>query len=301
MICRVALIVLVVLAAAALAGCANVLRTAYNNVDYALRLMVDEYFDLQAEQTDLLKVQLARFHEWHRREELPTYARLFRGAAERVSRGLERDDVLWAIVEVRGRYRVLVAQAAEESAPVVAMLKPDNFAAIERKFAEVNTKFAREYLAGDQTKRDRARAKWLEERFALFMGDLTGEQRELISRFVRSQPRMIQVRLDDRKRRQQEFVQLIGQYRGSTDLAEQLRGFFVNWERDRGPEHAELTREWEDRLVTLVVELDHTMTAEQRRRVIERFESYAEDCRVLARQGLPLEDARAAVAPEPSR
>lgn len=298
MIRRVAL---AVLAAAALAGCANVLRLAYNNVDYALRLMAHEYFDLRAEQADLFEVQVARLHEWHRREELPTYARLFQGAAERVSRGLERDDVVWAMVEVRGRYRVLVAQAADESAPVLATLKPDNFAAIEKKFAEINTKFAREYLTGDQAKRDRARTKWLEERFELFMGDLTDAQRELISEFVRSQPRMSQMRFDDRKRRQQEFVQLIEQYRGSAELSEQLRSFLVNWERGRGPEHAEFTRAWEDRLVTLIVALDRTLTAEQRRHVVARFESYAEDCRILARQGLPPSDARATVALEPSR
>jgi len=286
---------LVLAAALALAGCGSVMRVVYNNGDFALRVMANEYFDTSGDQQDVLKAQLARFHEWHRREELPAYARMFQGAAERAARGLTREDVTWAIVSVRERYRQVVTQAAEDGAPVIATLKPDNYAALERKFADVNAKFTKDYLAGDQAKRDKARAKGFEERFEWFVGDLTDAQAALILRFVQAQPRMNEVRLADRKRRQQEFVALIRQYQGSPELAERMRVFFVNWERDRGAEHAKLAREWEDRLVDLVLEIDRTLTPDQRARLVGRFESLADDCRVLARQGRPASDTRAAV------
>lgn len=290
--------VLVVVAAGVLAGCGAVMRIAYNNGDFALRLMANDYFDPQGEQQDVLRAQLARFHEWHRREELPVYARTFQSAAERTARGLKPEDVSWAIAEVRARYRVVVAQAADDTAPLVATFRAENYVALERKFAEVNAKFAKDYLAGDQAKRDKARAKWFEERFEWFIGDLTDAQVALLQRFVAAQPRMNEVRLADRKRRQQEFVALIRQYQGSPDLAERLRGFFVNWERDRGAEHAKLAREWEGRLVQLVVELDRTLTAEQRAKLVGRFEMLAEDARVLARQGRPAGENRAAAEAE---
>ena len=286
---------LVLAAAFALAGCGAVVRVAYNNGDFALRVMANEYFDTNGDQSEILKAQLTRFHEWHRREELPAYARMFQSAADRTVRGLTREDVTWAIVSVRERYREVVAQAAEDGAPVIATLKPDNFTALDRKFAEVNAKFTREYLTGDQAKRDRARAKWFEERFEWFIGDLTEQQVAAIHRFVQAQPRMNEVRLADRKRRQQEFVALIRQYQSSPELAERMRSFFVHWERDRGVEHAQLARDWEGRLVDLVLEIDRTLTPDQRAKLVGRFESLADDCRVLARQGRPTGDTRAAV------
>lgn len=289
---------LVALAAVALAGCGAVMRVAYNHGDIALRLMAYEYFDLQGEQSDLFKVQLARFHEWHRREELPQYAAIFQGAGERVARGLKREDVAWALAAVRARYNAVVAQAAEEGAPVIAAFKPENYAALERRFADVNAKFTKDYLTGDQAKRDRARAKWFEERFEFFIGDLTEQQVALITRFVQSQPRMNEVRLADRKRRQQEFVALVRKYQASPELAERLRGFFLNWEGGRGAEHKQFAAEWEQRLIQLVLDIDRTLTPEQRRRLVDRFESLAEDCRVLARQGRPVGDTRAAVTLE---
>jgi hypothetical protein len=285
---------LVLAAVAALAGCGTVMRVVYNNGDFALRVMANEYFDTNGDQEVVLKAQLARFHEWHRREELPAYSQLFQGAAERAARGLGAEDVTWAIASVRSRYRQVVAQAAEDGAPVIATFKPDNYAALDRKFAEVNAKFTKDYLAGDQAKRDRARAKWFEERVEWFVGDLTEQQVAIIHRFVQSQPRMNEVRLADRKRRQEAFVALIRQYQSSPQLAERMREFFVHWERDRGPEHARLAREWEDRLSQLVVELDRTLTAEQRAKLVGRFENLAEDSRVLARQGRPPVETRAA-------
>ena len=285
---------LVLAAALALAGCGSVMRVVYNNSDFALRVMANEYFDTQGDQSETLKVQLARFHEWHRREELPAYARLFQSAGERAARGLKPEDVTWAIAEVRARYRVVVAQAAEDGAPVVATFTAENYTALDRKFADVNAKFTKDYLAGDQAKRDKARAKWFEERAEWFIGDLTDAQVALIQRFVQSQPRMNEVRLADRKRRQQEFVALIREYQKSPELAERMRAFLVDWERNRGPEHARLAREWEGRLAQLVVDLDRTLTPEQRAKLVGRFDGLAEDCRILARQGRPAGDARAA-------
>ena len=285
---------LVLAAALVLAGCGSVMRVVYNNSDFALRVMANEYFDTQGDQSELLKAQLARFHEWHRREELPAYAQLFQGAAERAARGLTAEDVTWAIVSVRERYRLVVAQAAEDGAPVVATFTAENYAALDRKFADVNAKFTKDYLTGDQAKRNRARAKWFEERFEWFIGDLTDAQVALIQRFVQTQPRMNEVRLADRKRRQQEFVALIQQYQKSPELGERMRDFFVYWERDRGAEHAKFAREWETQLVQLVVDIDRTLTPEQRAKLVGRFDSLAEDCRVLARQGRPAADTRAA-------
>lgn len=282
MILRIALLLL---AAAALSGCGSAMRVAYNNGDIALRFIAHDYFDLHGEQSDLLKVQLARLHAWHRREELPRYAAMFNGAADRLDRGLARADVTWAIAAVRERYRVLVEQAADEAAPLLATLRPDNFAALERKLADNNEKFAREFLAGDASKQARARAKRLTGLFADWLGDLTREQEALVAEFVQLQPELNRIRFEDRRRRQHEFVALVRAHQKSPDLAARLRDYLVHWERDRGPEHRRMARDWEERLVTLIVDMDRTLTPKQRAHAVQRFARFADDARILAREG----------------
>jgi hypothetical protein len=288
---------LLVLAAVALSGCGGATRVAYNNGDVALRFIAHDYLDLHGEQSDLLKAQLARLHTWHRREELPRYAALLGGAGDRVARGLSRDDVAWAIAAVRERYRVLIEQAVDEAAPLVATLRPDNFGALERKLAENNEKFAREFLTGDAAKQARARAKRLTGWFEDWLGDLTPEQDALIAQFVQAQPEMDRVRFEDRKRRQHEFVALLRAYQMSPDLAARLRDYFVDWERDRSPEYRRMAREWENRLVTLIVDMDRTLNPGQRTHAVERFAAFADDARLLAREGRP-PGTTAAIPPE---
>jgi hypothetical protein len=280
-------IALALLAAAALSGCGSAVRVAYNNGDIALRFIAHDYFDLHGEQSDLLKAQLARLHAWHRREELPRYAALFNGAADRLDKGLAREDVAWAIASVRERYRALAEQAADEAAPLMATLRPDNFGALERKLAENNEKFAREFLTGDATKQAQARAKRLTGWFEDWLGSLTREQEALVAQFVQLQPELNRIRSEDRKRRQHEFVALLRAHQKSPDLGARLRDFLVNWERERGPEHRRMAREWEERLVTLIVDMDRTLTPKQRTHVVQRFARFADDARILAREGRP--------------
>lgn len=274
-------------AAAALSGCGSAMRVAYNNGDVALRFLAHEYFDLHGEQTDQLKVQLARFHAWHRREELPRYTVLLSGAGERLDRGLAREDVVWAIAALRARFQVTVEQGVDEFAPVAASFRPDNLDALERKFAESNEKFAKEFLSGDPAKQTRARVKRTTGWFDEWLGSVTPEQEALIVRFAQAQPQINQIRLDDRKRRQQAFVRLLRAHRSSPDLAARMREFFLDWERDRGPEYQRQAREWEDRLVTLIVDVDRTLTPKQRSHAVRRFEFFAAEARILARQGQP--------------
>jgi hypothetical protein len=287
---------LFILAAVGLAGCGAVVRVAYNNGDVAVRMMADDYFELDGNQSELFRARLERFHDWHRREELPHYAALFSSTAERLARGLAAEDVTGTIAALRTRYQVLVSQAVDESAPVAATFHAENYAALEKKLSANNAKFAKEYLNGDQAKRDEARVAQFEKRFASFIGKLTPVQRELLVRFVKAQPRMSEVRLKDRERRQQEFIALLKEHRSSPNLAERVRAFFSNWERDRGVEHARLVREWEERFVQLMLDMDRTLTVEQRARAVERLERYAEDFRVLAREGERAGDTRAALS-----
>lgn len=281
------LLILVLAVEAATAGCGSVMRVAYNNGDVAARFKAHEYFDLHGEQSDRLKAQIARFHAWHRREELPRYAALFGDASARLAAGLTRADVAWAIAAVRERYRVTVEQAADEFAPVAATMDPDNLAALERKLAENNEQFARDFLSGDAAKQARARARRLSGWVDDWLGTVTPEQEALIAAFVQAQPELDRVRLEDRRRRQREFVALLRAHGKAPDLAARLRDYLVNWERDRGAEHRRQARAWEDRLVTLIVDLDGSLTPQQRDHVVRRFAFFAAEARVLARQGVP--------------
>ena len=85
-----------------IAGC-TAMPLAYNNADLLVRLRGHQYFDLQGQQEKDFNLRVARFHQWHRTEELPHYESLFRTAGQRIAHGLTKDDVQWAIEALRER------------------------------------------------------------------------------------------------------------------------------------------------------------------------------------------------------
>ena len=80
---------LLLLAAASFAGCSGA-RLAYNNADTVVRWMADDYFALQGPQEEDFEARLARFHAWHRSEELPRYSVLMTTAVRSMTANVTR-------------------------------------------------------------------------------------------------------------------------------------------------------------------------------------------------------------------
>lgn len=271
----------VLAAALALAAC-SALRVTYNNADTVLRYMAWEYFDLDAGQFDEVKAKLASVHEWHRASELPVYAVLARTASQRVAKGLKEDDIAWGISMLRARYRMLAARIAADGAPVFVTLSPEQLVHLEKKLAERNAKFAREFFPGDEKAGLRAQAKTMIDRFEEWTGSLSREQEARIERFVRSHTRYTVLRFEDRARLQRDAVALMRGVRGAAALGPRLAALFSHPDDRRTEDFRRETQRWEADFARLLVELDRTLTAEQRARSVRRLTSYADDFQTLA-------------------
>ena len=272
---------LLAIGALSLAAC-SATRVAYDNADTLLRFMASRYLDLDAAQSEDLTRRIARFHQWHRSNELPAYAALLRSASQRAAAGITAEDVAWGLANVRLRYRRFAAKAAEDAAPVLATLANAQLAALERKFAENNEKYAKEFVPSDDKERRRRQLKRMLERFRDFAGDLTPDQQARIGRFALAHERHVALRFEDRQRLQRELVALLEQRREPQELSRQLAEMFTRPEARRSEEFIEEDTRWEEDLGRLIVDLDRSLSPKQRAHVVRRLSDYAEDFSVLA-------------------
>jgi len=269
-------------ACASLMAACSVTRVGYNYADIVVRYMASNYLDLDAVQSEDLKPLIARFHEWHRENELPAYSALLRSASQRTAKGITAEDVAWGLGNARARYRRLAAKAAEDAAPVLATLAPAQLAALEHKFAERNEKYAKEFLSPDDKKRRRAQAKRMLERFRDFAGDLTPEQEARIESFALAHERHVVVRFEDRQRWQRDFVAQLRQRRQHEKLGQSLAEMVNRPELRRSEEFLREDKRWDEDLGQLIVDLDRSLSSTQRAQVVRRLSDYAEDFSVLA-------------------
>jgi uncharacterized protein DUF6279 len=262
-----------------LAGC-SALRFAYESADSYLLYRAKGYLDLDEKGSDELEQRIDQFFAWHRRNALPQYARISEDAAKRITKGLSREDLVWGYDSLVANARQSLRVAAERTAPLLDRLTPQQVAHMEKRFAEDNRKFARDYLRGSEVDRRKRRAKRVEERLEDWVGNLSSVQLEKVRQFSERTPLYDELRARDRERMQAEFLAMIRKREAQTRLPD----WIANWERGRDPAHLAASERFRQDYFTLVLEIDKTLTPQQRNRAAANFRRYAEDFTVLARR-----------------
>ncbi|HZP87787.1 MAG TPA: DUF6279 family lipoprotein [Burkholderiales bacterium] len=266
---------------ACLTSCAT-LRLSYDHADWLATRAADRYVDLTDDQIRTFKTGLSDLHAWHRERELPIYAQAFDDAARRLERGMSRADVEWAVTAIRGRVKVLGQRAADELAPVLLSLNDQQLREMEVRFDEDNRKFVRTQLQGDPNRLLERRADWLSDRIEDWIGRLTPAQRTRVRDLVAAFPDMPRWRLEERKRRQGNLLTLVRSARGQAGFETKVQAFLMDPDAGRNDASRQTMARWEASFVEMLVDLDHTLSPEQRRTAVKRLRRYAADFRALS-------------------
>lgn len=271
------------LGAAWLLGGCTALRVAYENADTYFHYRANSYLNLHGKDSDELDDRIDDFFAWHRRNALPQYARLAEDAAKRVSRGLSRDDLVWGYDALVAAARPSLRAAAERIAPLLDRLTPQQLAHMEKRFAEDNRMFAREFMRGSEGERRKRRAVRVEERLEDWVGNLSQAQSQRVRQFSERVPLYDDLRDRERKRLQAEILDMARKREAQKRLPERA----ANWERGRDPAHLAASEVFRKEYFALMLDIDRSLTAEQRARAVANLRRYAEDFNVLARRAGP--------------
>jgi hypothetical protein len=261
-----------------LQGC-SVTRTAYNNADIFLRWQANNYFDFQGEQSEELDRALAAFLAWHRAKALPQYARLGEEAAARMQRGLRREDLEWSYDAVRAQASEALGMAAAQAGGLLDRLSPEQIAHLEQRLAEENRKFAKEQVHGSLDERHQRRVKRNLERLEEWFGALSDAQAERVRQYSARAPFSAELRERDRRRRQAEFVAMLR----AREARQRLPRWAQDWDAGREPAYVEAARATRAEYIQLLLDLDKTLSAEQRERAATRLKRFAGLFESLAR------------------
>lgn len=265
------------LALVALAGC-SATRVVYNNADLFLRWQAGRYLDVHGEQSAELDARVAALLAWHRAQALPQYARFAREAEARLARGLSRADLVWSYDSFQTHIRAAMRAAAEQSAPLLDRLGPEQLEHLQQRFAEDNRKFAKEQLAGDDGERRRLRVKRNVERLEEWLGGLSDAQVERVRQYSERAPLVGEMRDRERRRLQAEFLAMLR----AREAGKRLADWAEHWDRNREAAFVAAHRANLEALFAMLLDLDRTMTPEQRESARARFREFAADFDRLA-------------------
>jgi len=156
---------------------------------------------------------------------------------------------------------------------------PGQLRYIERGFAEDNRKFAKENLRGGEEERRARRVKRTVERLEDWVGRLSGAQRSRVEQFAeRLPPQHDALRDADRRRLQAGFIEIVR----SRQASERLAAFAAGWRKGRAAEYDAAAELFRREFFAMLLDIDRTLTPEQRARAVARLRAYADDFSALA-------------------
>lgn len=268
---------LALLVALLVGGCSSA-RILYNNADVYLKWKLEGYLAPEGDQVPELSRRVEEFLAWHRLRALPQYATIADDAARRLARGLSRDDVVWGYDAAMAQARESVRAAAERIAPLLDRLTPAQVSHLEGELGADNRKFARDNLRGGEPERRRRRIERNVERLEDWVGALSREQVERVARYSERAPLLEEFRDRDRRRLQAALLSMVR----SHDAHERLADAAANWERGREPAYAAAYEASRREYVAMVLDIERSLSSEQRAHAVRKLRGWAQDFRALA-------------------
>jgi hypothetical protein len=270
------------LATLALAGC-SFLQLAYRNMDWFLLWRIDGYFDLTGAQRDRVREELKRALEWHRQAELPRYRAFVADLQTRVGRGLAAEDVRFAMDGWRAFLASIVDRVAPRIAEVLTELSPEQVDRYAREWADEHEKMVEEQFPKDPHLRAERRWRRAVDRFEEVVGKLSAEQRALVRERLATAPDSNPIWLAHREKQQARLLELLRARAGAKAVEDQVRAWTVRPEERYTDDERALTAAARERTAQLIVDIDRTLSADQRAHAVERLQTYADDFAALSR------------------
>lgn len=261
------------------AGCSST-RLAYNNADWYLVREIDTYLCPSSRQKEVLERLVKDFFAWHRRHELPRYARALRKVAGAVKRGPVTHKLLLEVYAILDDARVRATNHIK--GPLVAFgmtLGRKQASCIAVKLAASRRERLDELKGSPAAYRAR-HLKKMEDKLEPWIGDLDATQRRHLAALLPSQRRaraVAQARFNKGLR----FIAAV-----TSPAADKKRNWLRAWVSDPYALYAakerKLLKGRETRNKRLILPLARALSADQRRRFADKVLEYARDFEALA-------------------
>ena len=262
----------------ALSGCSG-LQLGYNNADALLHWRGGRYFGFEGEQKAEFERRVQRFLVWHRKSELPGYARVANELADRLARGVSQADLVWGYDSFQAHLRTSLKAGAAEIGDMLDSLSPAQVDRFQAQLEGENRDFAKEHGLREPAEERRARrVKRNVERMEDWVGPLTDAQVERVVLYSSRAPLDDELRDRDRRRMQRELLAIVK----AKEAKKRLAQWAAAWNQNREPAYEAARKANLQEFYAMLLDLDKTLTPEQRSRAVRRLRGFAGDFVALA-------------------
>ncbi|MEM9101872.1 MAG: DUF6279 family lipoprotein [Pseudomonadota bacterium] len=175
-----------------LTGCG--FKFAYRNLDFIIPWYVDDFVDLDNQQSSMLEQIIVKHVNWHSKNQLPKYVQLLEDIESQVDSQLTQKDFETLIHKVQSIYREMLYQLHTDIAKMMVSFSDKQIQEVFSEFEKRNKKFKKEYVEPSNEEFYAERYKKMNDAFREWFRYSTKEQKAVLKEWAHALPRNGQVR-----------------------------------------------------------------------------------------------------------
>lgn len=248
---------------------------------------LDNALSLNDPQAERARLALRQLHQWHRSQELATYADVLQRGRALSQGAVQASQVCLAWSEVQAKIDHGMRMAIAQAAPVVQILGARQLSHLARHLEQKNEEWEQQWLQGSTAQRLEKRVDNALARYRSFYGDLNAAQIAMVTTQVSQSAWSPQWGRQERLRREQDLLSTL-QRLSQSDMPlpqaqAELWRVWQHWFLPPDEAGRALVQKMTQQACDNLAQLHNTTTPEQRQNAVRKWRGYERDLVDLAK------------------
>ena len=261
-------------------GCT--IKLAYNFLDWGLYWELKDYVKFNRDQRLQVKNEISQLIDWHRSDELPQYA----DELEKLSIGLETGMTVEQLEKsydnLRDSWQRIIIKTLPAAVDIISNLNDQQINDFFDMLIEKEGDDAKKIEKGTHVRTVKKREAYVSKKIVEVIGPLNEAQKALIAQWAQRMKPTKEFSLAQAIQWRTKMQTVLAERHDEQQLQKNLMVLFANPDQLRSASYRRLIDKNKHLVMQLLLDLNQTLTHQQRSKLVKKINGYIEDFRDLS-------------------
>ena len=261
-------------------GCTT--KLAYDFLDWGLYWELKDYVKFTRDQRLLVKEEISQLIDWHRSEELPQYADQLEKLSKQLKSGITVEQLEESYNYLRGSWQRIVIKTLPAAVDIISNLNDQQVNDFLEMLIEKEGDDAKKIEKGTHVRTVKKREAYVSKKIVEVIGLLNEAQKALIAQWAQRMKPTKEFSLAQAIQWRTKMQTVLADRHDEQQLQKNLMVLFANPDQLRSASYRRLIDKNKHLVMQLLLDLNQTLTHQQRIKLVKKINGYIEDFRDLS-------------------
>ena len=270
----------VLIISVSVSGCT--VKLTYNFLDWVLYWELKDYVKFTRDQRLLVKDEISQLIDWHRSEELPQYADQLEKLSKELKSGITVEQLEESYNNLRDSWQRIVIKTLPAAVDIISNLNDQQVNDFLEMLIEKEGDDAKKIEKGTHVRTVKKREAYVSKKIVEVIGPLNEAQKALIAQWAQRMKPTKEFSLAQAIQWRTKMQTVLAERHDEQQLQKNLMVLFANPDQLRSASYRRVIDKNKHLVMQLLLDLNQTLTHQQRSKLVKKLNGYIEDLRDLS-------------------